>query len=358
MSYNEYKEELKAKLTASADDNDVILREAAEKFASEGNKEGFEAAKDLLFESLPEAKRNEINRITHVDGVRLDKLYEQIAGLIKKNDNVAAKDLAERLYKKITVEFKETDTVKYVSLRNPFEDNLYQLLFKPEKTLTRTPYDFAEYITSYGYLMVETGSPLDAIPILEKAIEFNPVDVGPRFELAEVYKLLKNRKRLMELTKETLRVASSPVALARCYANIGYSLTDAQEYEDAAAFYVASVMLVPNPAIPRELQHLADLKGSPIVRPERDKIVEVFAKYDLEFGPNVEVVNVCAELAAYYLNENDIPNALKAMKMTYNLTLDENVKNLILKYDPTATQYTVEGAADTVRAAQEQTSGN
>lgn len=334
MTYDEIVEQLKAKLGSDSDENDRILRQEGEEFAKEGNKEGFEAASALLLENMPEAKRNEIKRITHVDGVRLDKLYEQIAELINKHSYVDAKSLAERLYKKINVEFKETEQTKYVSLRNPFEDNLYQLLFKPEKTLSRTPFDFAQYITSYGYLLVETGSPLDAIPVLEKAMEYNPVDCGPKFELAEVYKLLKNRRRLQELTRDTLKVASSPVAIARCYANMGYSLTDAQEYDDAAAFYTASVMMAPNPAIPLEMQHLADLKGSPIVRPQHDKIVEVLKKYDMDLGPNQDVVKVAAELSAHYLQENDIPNALNAMKITYNLTLDERVKNLILKYEP------------------------
>lgn len=336
MSYNDIKSELEAKLTGTEDEKDAFLRKEAARFASEGNLDGFEAANDLLLENMPEAKRKEIIRITHVDGVRLDKLYQQVTQLMKEDKNVEAKTLAERLYKKITVEFKENDSEKFVSLRNPFEDNLYQLLFKTDKALRRTPYDFAEYITSYAYLILETGSPLDAIPILEKAIEFNPVACGPKFELAEVYKLLKNRRRLQEITRDTLHVASSPAAIARCYANMGYSLTDAGEFDDAAAFYVASVMMYPNAAIPYEMQHLADLKGSPIIRPEHDQVVEVLKKYDMELGPHPDVVRVCAELAAYYLQKNDIPNALHAMKMTYTLTLDENIKNLILKYDPSA----------------------
>lgn len=345
MTYDEILAQLRGKLGDDQEQNYELLRKEAEKFAAEGNKDGFEAANVLMIENMPEDKRNEINRITHVDGVRLDKMYEQIAGLINDKKYVDAKSLAERLYKKITVEFKETDDIKYVSLRNPFEDNLYQLLFKPEKKLTRTPFDFSKYVTAYGYLLVETGSPLDAIPVLERAIEFNPVDSGPKFELAEVYKLLKNRRRLQEVTAETLKIASSPAAIARCYANMGYSLTDAQEYDDAAAFYVASVMMAPNPAIPMEMQHLADLKGSPIIRPEHDAVVEVLKKYDMDLGPNQDVTKVAAELSAYYLQNNDIPNALNAMKITYSLTLDERVKELILKYDTNTVRRAENGKA-------------
>lgn len=339
MTYNEIIDSLRAKLGDSREENDKILREAAEKFAAEKNYEGVQAAGELILENMPEAQRDELKRLTYIDGVRLDVMQKNIVELINKKKFVDAKNLAERLYKKIILEYSESDNNKFVSFRNPFEDNLSQLLFKSDKTLMRTPFDFAEMLTTYAYLIVETGSPLDAIPVLEKAIEYNPVDCGPKFELAEVFKLLKNKKRVIEITRDTLKVASSPIAIARCYANIGYTLTDYREFEDAACFYVASVMFAPNPAIPNELQHLADLKGSPIVRPSQEKIIETMKNYDIEFGPSRDVIALSAQLSAKFLQEKDIPNALNAMKITYNLTLDEKVKELILKLDKNSPLY-------------------
>ncbi|MDE5770851.1 MAG: tetratricopeptide repeat protein [Ruminococcus sp.] len=334
MSYDEILKELRSKLGDSPEENDKMLREEAEKFAKENNHDGVKAASELLTENMSEEQRDEIRRIIHIDGVRLDKMHNQIIELINKHSAIEAKPLAEKLYKKITVEFKEGEKAKFVSLRNPFEDNLCQILFKQDKILNRTPFDFATYITTYAYIITETGSPFDAIPVLKKAMEYNPVDCGPKFELAEVYKLLKNKKRLLEITRDTIKVASSPVALARCYANVGYILTDFQEYDDAAAFYTASVMMAPNPAIPHEMRNAAQLKGTPLKVFNHEQIIAVFKKYDIEFGPNPEVIKVASQLASYYLGERDIPNALKALKITYNLTRDEKVKNIILKYEP------------------------
>ncbi len=334
MSYDEILKELRSKLGDSPEENDKMLRKEAEKFAREKNANGLKAASELLTENMSEEQREEIKRITQIDGVRLDQIHNQIVELINKHSSIEAKPLAEKLYKKITVEFKEGEKAKFVSLRNPFEDNLCQILFKQDKVLNRTPFDFATYITTYAYILTETGSPFDAIPVLQKAMEYNPVDCGPKFELAEVYKLLKNRKRLFEITRDTIKVASSPVALARCYANIGYILTDSQDYDDAAAFYTASVMMAPHPAIPHEMRNIAQLKGTPLKVFNHEQIMAVFKKYDIEFGPNTEVIKVASQLAAYYLGERDIPNALNALKITYNLTRDEKVKKIILKYEP------------------------
>lgn len=338
MAENKILEELRAKLTDSLDENNDFLRKEAERFAKEKNAEGVAAATQLIVEIMPQSQKDEVERLTHLDGKRLDEVQEEIVKLVNEKKINSAKELSERLYKKIILDYSEGEKAKFVSLRNPFEDNLYQLRYKTDKVLNRTPFDFGTMITTYAYILVETGSPLDAIPVLEKAMEYNPLDCGPRFELAEVYKLLKNKRMLIETTKETLKVASSPVAIARCYANVGYSLTDMGEYDDAVAFLTASVIFAPHPAIPYELRDIAERKGSPIKQPSRDEIVEVMKKYDIDFGPNEDVVSVAAQLSANYLMEKDIPNALMALKMTYNLTRDEEIKKIILQYDPNAEQ--------------------
>lgn len=334
MSYDEILADLKLKLTDDIKANDTMLRKEAEKFAKEKNDDGVKAVGQLLVENMPEEEREEIKRITHVDGVRLDVMHNKIVELINKHSSIEAKPLAERLYKKIIVEFKEGEKAKFVSTRNPFEDNLLQILFKQDKVLNRAPFDLAMYLTTYAYIITETGSPFDAIPVLRQAIEFNPVDCGPKFELAEVYKLLGNRKRLLEITRDTVKVASSPVALARCYANVGYILVDSQDYEDATAFYTASAMMYPHPAIPQEMRHLAQIKGTPLRQLSHEQIMKVFKKYEIEFAFNPEVIKVASQMSEYYLSENDIPNALKSLKLTYNMTRDEKVKNIILRYEP------------------------
>ena len=347
MAYNDILEELRAKLSDDPDANEKLLKEQGENFAKEGNYDGLKAVGELLMDNMPEERRKEIDRLTHIDGMRLDEIYAKIEKFIQENNYLEAIPLAERLYKKVTVEYADGENARFVSLRNPFEDNLCQLLFNDGKTLNRTPFNFTMYLTTYAFLLVETGANVDAIPILEDAIEYNPVDVGPRFELAEVYKLLKNKRMTLETSRETLKCASSPVAIARVYANVGYILTDMGEYDDAVAFYTASLIFAPHPAIQYELRDIANRKGSHITKPSHEQMVEALKKYDFEFGPNEDVISVAAQLSANYLIEQDIPNALKALKIVYNLTLDEEIKKLILKYDPESKMLRPEEAPQT-----------
>lgn len=336
MEYNEIIAELKSKLGDSPEENEKFLKAEGEKFAHAGDYTALKAVGELLMENMPAERKEELMRLTYLDGERLDEVYGRILKLINDKKTLEALPLAEKLYKKIILDFGETETAKFVSLRNPFEDNLCQMLFKQDKKLSRTPFDFSAYITTYAYLLVETGANIDAIPILEKAISYNPVDVGPRFELAEIYKIIRNKKMVLQVTRDTLEIASSPVAIARCYANVGYALVDSGEYEDAVVFYTASAMFAPNPAIPHELRHVADLKGSPVVKPSQKKVIDTMKKYEIEYGPNQRIIEISAQLASYYIGKKDIPQALNALKLTYNLTLDEDVKKLILQMDPKA----------------------
>lgn len=339
MDKNDILKELRGKLGDSPEENEKMLREAGEKYAAEGNLDGVNAVGELLLEQMPEDRKKEIERLTHIDGVRIDQYHQKIVDLIEDKKALQALPLAEKLYNKIITEYAHTENAKFVSLRNPFEDNLCQTLFKDDRILNRTPFDFSSYITTYAYLLVETGSNIDAIPVLETAIEYNPVDVAPRFELCEVYKLIRNKRMVIEVSRDTLKVASSPIAIARCYANIGYILTSFADFEDAGVFYTASVMFAPNKGVAFEMQHLSDLKGSPIMRPTQQQLINTMKKYDIDFGPDKTVIEVCAQLSSYFLSKKDFPNALQALKMTYNLTRDEHVKELILKIDPNSPMF-------------------
>ena len=154
MEKNDILKELRAKLGDSPEENEKMLKAEAEKFANEGNTDGVNAVGELLLEMMPDDRKKEIERLTHLDGLRLDEYHQKIVDLIEAKKALQALPLAEKLYNKITTEYAHTEKAKFVSLRNPFEDNLCQTIFKDDRILNRTPFDFSSYITTYAYLLV------------------------------------------------------------------------------------------------------------------------------------------------------------------------------------------------------------
>ena len=72
MDKNDILKELRGKLGDSPEENEKMLREAGEKYAAEGNLDGVNAVGELLLEQMPEDRKKEIERLTHIDGVRID----------------------------------------------------------------------------------------------------------------------------------------------------------------------------------------------------------------------------------------------------------------------------------------------
>lgn len=335
MTANEIKKSIRKQLSGDFEKDKQLLSDKSEEYMKENNEEGISAVIDLLSEIMPEEYQKSIMRIMYINGKRLDKVYADILEMLKNKQNLEkALGLAEELYSKITEGFPESDTTKFVSLRNTFEDNLYQIVFKPEKTLNRTPFDFARMISVYGYILVEYRELEKAEEVLKKAIEYNPVDCGPKFELAEIYKLQKDKDKIIEITKDTLRVASSPASIARCYTNLGYMCVDLKEYDDAVAFYYASILFYPYSAVKAELQNIAMITGERLVPPDDKTVQKTFEKYGITYGADKTVIEVSALLSQKSLMDNNIKDALIYLKILYGLTNDPQIKDIILKYEP------------------------
>lgn len=334
MTRNEIKEQLRSQLSGDFNKDKDFLSEKSEAFIKQKNQEGVYAVTDLLIEIMPDDYQKGIMDTMYIDGKRLDKVYQEVVELINLKRYDEAMPMAEMLYNKIVNGFKEDETSKFVSLRNTFEDNIYQIIFKPEKTLNRAPFDLARIISAYGFLLVDEKNFEKAEVVLKKASEYNPVDCGPKFELTEAYKLQKDKDKILELTKETLKVASSPISIARCYTNLGYMCFDLKEYDDAVVFYYTSMLFYPHPAVNAELRNIAMITGQKLVQPDKNKIMTVFEKYGLVYGPNQTIVEIAAQLSEQCLSNNDIKNALIYLKILYGLTNDPKIKDIILKYEP------------------------
>ena len=335
MTSNEIKKSIRKQLTGDFEKDKQFLSDKSEEYMKENDEEGISAVIDLLSEIMPEEYQKSIMRIMYINGKRLDKVYADIIEILKSKQNLEnALKLAEELYSKITEGFTESDTTKFVSLRNSFEDNLYQIVFKPEKTLNRTPFDFSRMITAYGYILVEYREFEKAVEVLKKAIEYNPVDCGPKFELAEIYKLQKDKDKIIEITKETLKVASSPATIARCYTNLGYMCVDLKEYDDAVAFYYASILFYPYSAVKAELRNISMITGQRLTPPDDNAVQKTFEKYGIPYGPDKTVIEVSALLSQQSLMNNNTKDALIYLKILYGLTNDQQIKDIILKYEP------------------------
>ena len=79
------KEILKVKLTGNYEKDRAFLISESEKMMAEGNREGANAAAELVFEIMPDSEKKKIENYVYINGKRLDTYYNELRALIKEN---------------------------------------------------------------------------------------------------------------------------------------------------------------------------------------------------------------------------------------------------------------------------------
>lgn len=330
---NNILEEIKSNLTGEIMKDVTYLQEQAIKYRDhEDAEEILHAISNMTFDMMPEEKKQYLKDTMFIGDKRLDQVFNDANNLFKEKKLEESAALMKEIEKKADAFYQSPDNQNLFSFRNRFDEHLYRELFKPKSTFGRTPFDMCTYLTAYGYILVEMKKGKEAVPVLEKAIRFNPVNVGPRFELAETYKMLHEPANLLYTIKETLPVASSPEEIARCYCNLGYYCVEIKDYDSAVAFYYTSMLYFPNDHITGEIQHIAMLKGKQVDPPAKADIEKAFAKYKIKEGPNPVVVNMAYSLGEYCVEHNAHPQeSLFYYSIAYNLTREEKIKEKLDK---------------------------
>ncbi len=321
-------EEIKKGLTGNVQEDIMYLETQSIKYRRhEKAPEILKELSDIAFDLMPEDKKKYLKETMFVGDKRLDQVFYEANELFKSNKIKESAELLKKLEEKCDIFMKNPQNRNAFSFRNRFDEYIYRELFKPKEDFSRTPYDLCTYLTAYGYILVEMGKADEAEAVLEKAVRFNPVNIGPRFELAEVYKVLKEPAKLLYTIKDTLPITSSPEEIARCYCNLGYYCIEIKDYDSAVAFYYASVVYAPNDNVAGEIQHIAMLKGKQVTPPTKKDIEKAFGKYNIMEGPNPVVYNMAYSLGEYCVEHDANPNeSLYYYSIAYNLTRDEKIK--------------------------------
>lgn len=328
---NDIIEEIKKGLTGDSAKDIQYLQEQGMKYRTAPNApEILKILSDMSFDLLPEENKNQLKTMMFIGDKRLDQVFNDANTCVKNKDIDGAINLLAEIEKKADQYFAPDSTPNKFSFRNRLDEYIYAQRNKPENKYARTPFDFCQYFSAYGYLLVEKRKPQEAAEKLKKAIAYNPSNVDPRFELAEVYKLTHEPEKLLDCIRETLKISTTPVHIARCYANLGYYGIEVKDYDSAVAFYYESVVYAKNPAVSGELQHIRAITGKDITPPTRDDILAAFEKYGIKNGPDQEVVNIAYSLGCYCM-EHDAPpqESMFYMQIVYGLTRDEKVKDKI-----------------------------
>lgn len=329
MNFTEIIEEIRAGLKGESKEDLAYLEKQIDKYKE--HKFGgqiIEEISKMAYDALPQDKKDEMTRILFYNGKRLDIIFREAKGAAEVHDYTTANKLMKGIVSTIDTQFAHTSEKECFSFRNPLEEYMYMYLFNPTIKYQKTPFNFSEMLRFNGYVLIELKKVDEAISVLEKAVKYNPVNAEAYFELAEAYKLSKNADALFDITKDTIKIATSSSVLAKCYSNLGFYCIEIGDYKSAVAFFYQSMRCEENPAIVGEMNFIRQKTGKDIEKPSDIEIEAAFSKYDLKPGANQEVVSIAFALGKQAVENKQDRFAKLCLGIVCDLTDDEEVRKL------------------------------
>jgi len=314
-------------LTGELEADLAFLETQMRRFSSEKNAgELLKAINDIALEQLPEEQREYFFETTCINGQRLDIVYRDAMKLVQLKNYTDAVVPLRAIAKKIETYFTKESGKTCYSFRNQFEYHTFLQLYGVDQKFERAPFDFAQYLLSYGSVLIELKRMDEAMEALELAVQFNPVNCDVRFELAELFKVTKQNEKLLAVTKDTLRFAPSTYALARAYSNLGYYCVEKKDYEGASHFYYESLVYNNHPGVRADLDHLESKMNKPVEIPNRKQVLATFEKYEIPNGPSDELIALAVALAGQAIEMNKLRLGYYFYTIALDLTRDPQIR--------------------------------
>lgn len=323
--------EITSGLTGDAKADMEYLQAQGEKYKDhEYGKEILRACGRLMFELIPDDKKEELNKAIGKDMLGYEATLDEVRFKIYQKDHDGAMKIMEALvnkYEKLDM-FADDAVSEYHNFKEFMEEILYRHIYEPEKDLRKADIDYSEIYLLYGSLLFELGRHEEAIISLEKAMKWNPMSASLAFEHAENHKALGNLDEYEKCTRAIFKIAFRPKDLARCYRNLGYLYVEKGEYDLAACCETFSLQFEKSNLVQSELYYISTKTGR-VYDPDVSDIKEMFAANNIPFGPDRDVMGIAYTYGKHFFDEKEYSVAAYFLDIFAGFIDDDEVNSML-----------------------------
>lgn len=322
-----------AGLTGDAEKDAPYLMEQMEKYKGhEMAQEILRACGRLIYQCIPEDKKEEIDRVFNNDLMSYEAVLEEVRFKQHEKKFDEALALLEGLVRKIEEAhmFEDDQVSEYHCFGEFFEEQLYKMIAKPEKDIRRASMPMDVIYMQYGSLLIDVKRLDDAEKALATAMRWNPANAFIAFEHAEVSKIRGDMDAFFRLTLDIFRYAFRPADVARCFRNLGYYFTEKKLWEKSVACYTMSLQFEPDSKqAMSELYYIQQKAGKVISPPGMDELKKIAEKYGFPVGADPDVLGLSYSYGKHFAEAGQYAGARYCWEITYGLTDDEEIKKMI-----------------------------
>ncbi|MDO4851667.1 MAG: hypothetical protein Q4A93_07425 [Actinomycetota bacterium] len=225
--------------------------------------------------------------------------------------------------------YQDDEEHMFLDFNSMAEEFIYRLVNKDERREIRLNAEpFAEAYHVYGVCLLESDRPEEAVPVLAKAVRWNPADPDLWFTWADVHESLGDEEMFDRCTEDAYPYIWMMEDLARYHWNKARFHLASEGHELAAAHATIALDFARAEEAKEELSQLKgrcegheDMDG--------DRAIEVLQQADAHILPSAEAVGAIYEIVHIALENDEKEAALPLAMNLYSLTGDEEMKKVI-----------------------------
>lgn len=289
----------------------------------------------LIFDALPDDEKDEFQKLidNHADGT--ESVLKEVVFCLKTGEPEKALRLIEPLVQSVDEMiaagcYRDDKESVYFDFTSPIEEIIWRVHTDEPRVVRVCPEPFSHVYALYSACLYETGQHEAAIAAEEKAIRWNPSDVNLRFEVAENYKKLADMEALDEALDAAHPCIRDAAGMAKFHREKAFYLIETDNYELAAAYLVFSTVFENNSFVGSELMYLKRECGADYTGMTVDEAAAILEKSGETYLPDEGTLAALSSIIGIALKHDDAQTAIRAATDLYELTGDEDVKQLAM----------------------------
>ncbi len=258
------------------------------------------------------------------------ELYKDMVNLEKNKEYLKAQDIVVKLIDTFPMERPLQENDVLYSFNNLFEHMYFLLNYNPDhKNVIKLEEPIANYYFHLGYNLFNLEDYEEAIEILDKSIELNPIQVDSILLQSEAYLKLGYVNKFLDNIDRALLDANNKFQIANCYFLLAKYYYELNNKEVAYACCLLSRNFVITKELDELFNKVRQMSGNNLDFKDVKKLQEILQNNKIQFGPSPKILNTLKKLLADQKTKESYPIYYYFLNIAYELTHDFKLKEQI-----------------------------
>ena len=296
-------------------------------------KEILRACGRLLYEMIPEDKRAKLEQVMGNHHSATQATLDEVRYNISRGDWEKALELMEPLASKMDELVRsgwsaDDSESRYFNFRNVTDECIWRAYNRENRAIRPATEPFADVYLTYGSCLFEARRYKEAIRACEKAIRWNPANVGIRFELGESYKRLRDMDTYERVLRELYPYIATSADLAHYHRAMGYLSIELGSFRVASAHLMASLLFERSNYPLSEVMFIKMEYGQDYTDMSPQDTIGVLDKSGEVIFPDENTYHALNQLLGDSFKHQDYETTLRTAVELYNFTHGEEYERL------------------------------